>query len=215
MQPRARAPDAGVLGARAGPAAFCRIAVAAVVYVVLLNRGVFRSLSVTHNRWLLGASFALALVSSAYLGFATWERRHQPQPIELVAPADCDLGRTLCRALLPAGGTLEVDLSPRPVTALRPLELSVALAGFEAETVEVSLDSPDMYMGRYRQRLAQVADGHGTRFGGRALLPACTLASMRWRLTVEARRGRTVYTVAFVFSATRPALQPGAPEKTV
>ncbi len=142
------------------------------------------------------ASVALVLASSAYLGYAVWAWLHLPETIEVVPP-DCDLQREACRAALPGGGELRLRLSPRPVVPLRPVALEVELVDLDTATVEAALDSPDMYMGYFRQRLAP--DGVA-RLRGHVVLPVCTLKQpMRWRLTLLARHSHTTYALPFVF----------------
>jgi len=110
--------------------------------------------------------------------------------------SDCDLGSGPCAVTLPTGGVAEIELSPRPIPALRPLQVSVALRDSNADKVEVDFAGVDMQMGFNRPQLTPAADG---RFNGTTSLPVCVTGSMPWQATVMIHSGRSIIAVPFRF----------------
>lgn len=109
----------------------------------------------------------------------------------------CDLGRDTCSVALPGGGNLEFALSPRPVPALKPLQLSVVTHGVDARGIEVDFSGVDMQMGYNRIALAALGDG---RWSGNADLPVCITGSMQWRATLIVDAGRESIAAPFAFT---------------
>ncbi|WP_017942969.1 MULTISPECIES: hypothetical protein [unclassified Thioalkalivibrio] len=107
--------------------------------------------------------------------------------ITIVQPDDCDLNAAPCSAPHPAGGTLTLAITPRPVPMLQPLGLTLELDAAaraslgEPEALELDLAGVEMYMGFQRPRLEHTGDG---RYTGETTLPICTTEAMTWAATV-------------------------------
>jgi hypothetical protein len=89
-----------------------------------------------------------------------------------------------------------ISVAPQPIPLLKPVSVNIELLNMRAETVEVDVSSPDMYMG-YNRRPLRVLDAQ--RFSGHTVLPACILERMRWTLRTIARSGNAAHEAAFVF----------------
>ena len=124
---------------------------------------------------------AIIMLLAGVLAALVWQRVRLPaEAVLAVAEPDCDLHTAPCRAWLPDGRWVELEISPRPIEMLRPLELQVRAGGLAAGAARVDIAGEDMYMGFNRPELA--ADGNG--FAGSGILPMCVTDSMTWRATV-------------------------------
>lgn len=101
-----------------------------------------------------------------------------------VAPPACDLGASPCAGVLAGGGTVRVELAPRPLATMKELAVRVDL-GADAPPdarVSVSFSMPGMAMGENRSRLARTGPG---RFEGKAVLVRCPSGRREWTAEVE------------------------------
>jgi hypothetical protein len=124
------------------------------------------------------------VTGSGLAGFLLWQWAQPPRIVSGEVQNGCDLNRGPCLATFPGGGVLRVNVTPRPVPLLTPVTVEVQLSGFTAESVDIDLNSPDMYMGYNRHTL--VPQG-GERFVGRTVLPVCVRDRMNWQMQVTAR----------------------------
>lgn len=130
---------------------------------------------------LLAVPLAVVMVLVGVLAALVWQRLQLPSDARVVtAPADCNLHAGPCRAILPEGGWIELDISPRPIEMLVPLDLQVRIRGLEADGARVDFAGEEMYMGHNRPELKQVEGG----FAGQGILPMCVTDSMTWRTSV-------------------------------
>jgi hypothetical protein len=124
------------------------------------------------------------------------------------APA-CDLADGPCTATLAPGAEVVVELSPRPLRAMRELAVRVGIRqpplpgplplaqpeGAGSPAVSLSLSMPGMSMGENRSRLS--ATGAGT-YEGKAVLVRCASGRRDWVAEVEvAAPGTAVRTARF------------------
>lgn len=141
--------------------------------------------------------FALAAGIAGFAGgLYAWRQFAATATVRGESEPGCDLQRGACRARFPGGAEMVVSVAPLPITVARPVKVSVELRNLRADTVEVDLSSPDMYMG-YNRRALRALDAQ--RFAGETVLPACILERMRWTLRAVAQRGKTAHEAAFVF----------------
>jgi hypothetical protein len=145
---------------------------------------------------LLATGAVLAVTGSGLAGFLLWQWAQPPRIVSGEVQNGCDLHRAPCEATFPGGGRLRVSVTPRPVPLLTPVTVEVRLIGVSAESVQIDLNSPDMYMGYNRHTLTQRSDGL---FAGRTVLPVCVLDRMNWQMTVTARTGRGALGARFDF----------------
>jgi hypothetical protein len=105
------------------------------------------------------------------------------------APAPCDLGAGPCTAAL-GDLALTAELGPRPLVALRPLDVHAELrrsgAPVDGAEVAVSFAMPGMQMGENAVRLAPAGGG---RHAGAAVLIRCPSGRRDWVATFTIREG--------------------------
>jgi hypothetical protein len=103
--------------------------------------------------------------------------------VDVSAPLDstCDLHRGPCQSVFPNGGKVTLSIEPRPVRALKPLQIRVQTEGIKAQSVMVDFRGVNMNMGYNRPQLKQVAAGQ---YAGTWVLASCGLERMVWEATV-------------------------------
>lgn len=136
------------------------------------------------------------------LGVAAW--RFAPlllqQPDVALPDQECALGRTVCRADLPGGGTLALEARGNAGGDLQPgqpMELTATVQGAAVKAVTVVFTGAEMEMGFTPAPLAAApgsAESAGTAtFRGPATIPVCVTGPMTWRATANlSQSGRTV-----------------------
>jgi hypothetical protein len=114
------------------------------------------------------------------------------------APLDttCLLNNGRCRTTLPGGATASFAISPQPIVATTPLQLSLQLEGLKAINVEVHFRGESMNMGLSQFTLTPQSGGG---FGGEAILPVCVRNSMMWiaDVLVATPQGRVAFPFRF------------------
>ena len=122
------------------------------------------------------AILAIPLAVSVYL---SWKERDT----EATAPLDpaCDLQRGPCHSVFPNGAKVTLSIEPRPIQAIKPLQIRVQTEGINAQSVQVDFRGVDMNMGYNRPQLNEVAPGQYT---GSWVLASCGLERMVWEATV-------------------------------
>jgi len=123
------------------------------------------------------AAGALAVAALAASGLpGTWF------VTELAVP-ECDPGRTSCTVALPGGGHLSFVLGTAGSSG-GSVPLRVAVAGFGATGVEVSMVGVSMNMVETRSELAPSGEDA---WHGELPLPACSSGPMDWQANVTLR----------------------------
>jgi len=112
----------------------------------------------------------------------------------------CDLQRQACAVTLPAGGSAELAMTPRPIPMAMPFEVQVTTGGFVATRVEVDFSGIDMNMGLNRPQLTPRAGGS---FAGQATLPVCITGTMDWQATVLIETGGERIAIPYRFRSGR------------
>ncbi|NCA68787.1 MAG: hypothetical protein EOM91_01565 [Sphingobacteriia bacterium] len=142
---------------------------------------------------------ALAGVAAVALHLA-WPLLYPP----LIEVADldpsCDLHVGPCELRLGDGARVRLAIEPRPITAMTPLNLAVALDGFDTDRVEIDFVGVEMSMGYNRASLAPSGPGV---FDGQAILPVCVLARMEWEARVLIQTSEGVRAAPFRFAIMR------------
>ena len=139
----------------------------------------------------------LALVCIAVIGYKVSLLLTQADLTIAPLPA-CDLNTQACAAELPAGGRVELTITPRPIPLVKPLKVSVRLSGMATDKLEIDFSGRSMDMGYNRQAL--VADGPG-RYVGQAMLPVCVSGRMVWQATLLIDSAGRKIAVPFLFEA--------------
>ena len=151
-----------------------------------------------HSFSLVDLAIILALAIVAVVGYKYSPMLLAKADLTVSPAAACDLQQQACHADLPGGGRIELSLTPRPIPVVKPIQVSVALTGIAARTLEIDFAGVDMNMGY--NRLSLVAAGGG-RYEGTAMLPVCVTGRMAWRATLVLDSGQQRIAVPFVFEA--------------
>lgn len=140
------------------------------------------------------------LLGLAILGVAGYKLAPLLNPkTDVVLPlSSCNLSREACVATLPDGGEIEFSIEPRPIPALKPLQLRASFTGTEVRKVEVDFTGTDMKMGYNRPQLERHG-GSDSVFSGLASLPVCITGTMQWDATVLIDTGKSIVAVPFRF----------------
>lgn len=103
--------------------------------------------------------------------------------IDATAPLDpaCDLQRGPCESVFPNGSKVSLSIEPRPIRALKSLQIRVRTEGIDAQSVTVDFRGVNMNMGYNRPQLKAVAAGQ---YAGSWVLASCGLDRMVWEATV-------------------------------
>ncbi|WP_263769226.1 hypothetical protein [Propionivibrio soli] len=136
----------------------------------------------------------LALAVITVIAYKYWKAAHPTPDLELPVAA-CDLNNSTCTVPLPEAGEIVVDITPRPIPAVKPLAVSVKLSDTQAEKLEVDFQGVDMDMGYNRTPLT----ANGSRFTGQAMLPVCVTGRMKWAATFIITRNGKRLAVPFHF----------------
>ena len=120
-------------------------------------------------------------------GFTYWQLK-DVYPERFHVDASCDLKYSPCDAISGKGRSIRLSISPDGIPLLEPLNVSVALEGITASSVEVVFSGVDVDMGRLAYPLSS---HHSQFFSGGASLSVCTRRSMTWEaLVVITEQGR-------------------------
>ena len=126
---------------------------------------------------LLLGGFILAI----WLGTSMFSLPKTDQP---GVSSQCDLRQQSC-TVSHGDARVTLDIQPRDIRSLTPLNYRVSIEGADAKQVIIDLQGTEMYMGINQTALSPVADKPGV-FTGQGELGVCTTGEMGWRLTVSA-----------------------------
>ena len=151
----------------------------------------------------MGAS-AIALLAAVAAGASyIWTQRHADGEIAELAPLDpsCDIQQGTCQAVFTDGGRMTLSILPRPIQAMKPLDIRVTTEGIDAHSVEVDFRGLGMNMGYNRPRLETQGEGQ---HAGSGMLAICVSERMSWEATVLARTDQGIMAAPFRFDTIRP-----------
>lgn len=149
---------------------------------------------------LVNLALILVLIGLAFVG-----NRYSPlllpkTDVSGLVDSGCDLQRQACRATLVDGGRVQLSIAPRPIPALKPLQVEVITSGIEARKVELDFAGANMNMGYNRAQLAATGPDRHT---GEASLPVCVSGGMTWVATVLIETDRERIALPFRFDTRR------------
>lgn len=149
--------------------------------------------------WMLAVGLVLLVFIAVGAG-RFWLLQHPP-PISVAEPdPNCDLQRAACTTRFPDGSTVRFQIKPRPIVILSPLQLDVAIEGFDAGVVEVDFAGVEMNMGFNRVALTVTENGD---YRGQAMLPICARTRMLWEARVLIHTPNGLLAAPFQFETTR------------
>ena len=108
----------------------------------------------------------------------------------------CDLQKTACRLNLPDGGTVTLDIQPRPIPLVQNLSIKVDTQVIKAQAVSVDFKGTTMNMGP-NSRMLSLSEPHV--FTGTGMLPVCIRNSMEWQADVYLQTSEGIIIAPFVF----------------
>jgi len=143
---------------------------------------------------------ATILIGLAILGVVGYKLAPLLNPkTDVALPlSSCNLSQQACVATLPDGGQIGFSIEPRPIPALKTLQLEANFSGSEVRKVEVDFTGTEMRMGYNRSQLERQS-GNDHRFAGQASLPVCITGGMEWEATVLVDTGKALVAVPFRF----------------
>lgn len=103
------------------------------------------------------------------------------KPAAAEATPDCSINTASCTKTV-NGRTVELDIHPKPVTALEDLTFQVSISGDAvATTPYIDLNMPGMHMGPNRVKLEQST---AVTYEGQGVIVRCPSGKKIWRATV-------------------------------
>ncbi len=116
---------------------------------------------------------------------------------------ECDLLSQACSVRFASGAEVGLDILPRGIPAVHPLELRVNLEGLPVpQQVEVDFAGVDMAMGFNRAALSY--DAAADAWTGQGMLPVCVRDRMTWEARVLLRYPDRLLAAPFRFVSLRP-----------
>ncbi len=150
---------------------------------------------------------AVALLMAAIVGVALYKAWPMLFPrIAERAPLDpsCDITRIPCAVHFADRGSVRLDIRPRGIPTVQPLDIEARLAGLPApERVELDFAGLDMDMGYNRVELSPAPEDLGV-YTGRGMLPVCVRDRMTWEARVLLHQSDGALAAPFRFETTRP-----------
>jgi hypothetical protein len=148
--------------------------------------------------WMAGVLLVLTLGLSIFFNFKGY---FEPQVIAtLPVDTQCDLHSSACITKLPQGGNISLNIEPRSIPLLKPLQLHVTTKGVDASKVEINFVGVNMNMGYNRPSLKKTK---AENFVGKTTLPVCVRRRMDWEAQVLIHTPKGIVKVPFQFYTLR------------
>ncbi len=125
--------------------------------------------------WTITALLLLVLIAVG--GYKYREHLRNSIVATATLDLDCLLNKRQCTTSLEDGSSMTIAISPQPIVAATPLQVTLQIEGLEAESVEIHFRGESMNMGLNQFILAEQPDGG---YGGEVILPVCVRNSMMW-----------------------------------
>lgn len=151
--------------------------------------------------WGIAAALGVAIVAVVLM--KAWPLLHPDISERAPLSADCDLLSQACSVRFAAGAEVDLDIQPRGIPAVHPLELRVSVKDLPSpRRVEVDFAGVDMAMGFNRTALSFDADT-GV-WVGQGMLPVCVRDRMTWEARVLLHYADRLLAAPFRFVSARP-----------
>lgn len=180
--------------------------------------------------WAVLVGLAVAVVGVAAIRL--WPLLQSPASERAPLNPSCSLHAGPCSVRFDSGGEVMLEIVPRAIPAVRPLQLQVTLSNLPTpDRVEVDFDGVEMEMGFNRIRLHPV-DGNGgvngngrpastriagdglpevraarsgpAQWRGQGMLPVCVRDRMTWEARVLLQYPQRLLAAPFRFETVRP-----------
>ncbi len=151
--------------------------------------------------WGVAATLVIAIVAVVLI--KAWPLLNPQVSERAPLSPECDLLSQACSVRFATGAEVELDVQPRGIPAVQPLELRVNLEGLPLpQRVEVDFIGVDMAMGFNRTALRLDAES-GT-WSGQGMLPVCVRDRMTWEARVLLHYPDQLLAAPFRFVGLRP-----------
>ncbi|MGB5835099.1 MAG: hypothetical protein WBG92_24370 [Thiohalocapsa sp.] len=131
--------------------------------------------------WVLVAILAFGAISIAV--YKAWLLFYPRTAERATLNPACDLRLSPCTVRFKSGASVQLDIQPRGIPVMRPLEATVQIDGLPApRRVELDFAGFDMGMG-YNRVILHPGDQPGAYAGG-GMLPICVRNRMTWQARV-------------------------------
>jgi hypothetical protein len=138
--------------------------------------------------------FIVGLGAYEYLSTQSSDR------IRLPLVEGCKLNLQACSAELPTGGKIIFEITPKPPNPEEIIHLSADFHQFDPQSVRVSFEGRDMYMGLLEFGLEQKeVPGNSVEFAGNGGIFVCSYGVMPWVVRVKVQVDGRVYEIPFQF----------------
>ncbi|MCF7977542.1 MAG: hypothetical protein K9L82_05915 [Chromatiaceae bacterium] len=152
---------------------------------------------------LWGVAAALGVAIVAVVLVKAWPLLHLDISERAALSPDCDLLSQACSVRFSAGAEVTLDIQPRGIPAVHPLELRVGLKEMPSpQRVEVDFAGVDMAMGFNRAALS--FDAETGAWTGQGMLPVCVRDRMTWEARVLLHYPDRLLAAPFRFVSARP-----------
>jgi hypothetical protein len=174
--------------------------------------------------WALVAALAVAVVSVATIKL--WPMLQSPVSERATLNPSCSLHAGPCSVRFDSGGEVVLEIVPRAIPAVHPLQIQVTLRNMPApQSVEVDFAGVEMDMGFNRTRLrprldtgvrelprpvgdrrpeAPLARPGPLKWSGQGMLPVCVRDRMTWEARVLLQFPQRLLAAPFRFETVRP-----------
>jgi len=109
---------------------------------------------------------------------------------------ECGLSEFPCRVKLNSGGSVQLNISPRPVVVMKPLDVQVELSKVAAKRVVAQFGGVGMNMGINRYIFKQRQDGS---YQATVTLPVCIRNRMEWEAEILLETEQGIIVAPFKF----------------
>lgn len=146
--------------------------------------------------------FALLFVGMAAGGYFAATYWQSGQELAVLNEGEaCDLSEGPCEHLLPEGGSLSLQISPRPIPLMQTVMVHVKVSGADVLPLQLDITGLNMEMGVNRVVLKP---GAGGTWAGETIIPICSQRRMHWRAALKLDIDGRHYQLADEFYTVRP-----------
>ena len=136
------------------------------------------------------------------VGVGYYQGLSQTKVVHQLSAEHCQIDRTSCQITLDANRSIEVDITPRGIPQVTPLQLKVTTKGFKASVASITFEGIeiDHHLPAYRL----YAQKNNQVFVGKGFLSLCTLSKMHWLAHVEVQSKQGHYRASLPFVTYKP-----------
>jgi len=145
---------------------------------------------------MLAVSGILIVLLSAAAYYKTQLARQENILVRAEPERQCDLQKGACKIDLPDGGSVSLEIAPRPIPLVTKFDIQVAVEALDAKSVLVDFKGTSMNMGPNTVKLKKLTAGQ---YSGNGMLPVCVRNSMEWQAEVLVKTDAGTLVAPFIF----------------